>query len=234
MTIAQIQQALRDAGFNPGPVDGIMGALTRRAIRNFQAAKGLQVDGIVGRNTRSALFGAEVHQPLDSTIPLDYPWLIEAIRLIGTREVVGPVDNPIIMDWAEDLNLAVYSSDEIPWCGLYCGHCFGSTLQDEALPSNLLGARRWQNFGGECTPQFGSILVFWRSSPQSWKGHVGIYWAEDRTHYHVLGGNQSNAVNIKRLPKTRLLEARWPRTVQARNIIRHASSHGVLESVTEA
>ena len=49
--IRQIQLALRAAGYEPGPIDGIKGSRTRRAVREFQRAYGLRVDGIVGRET---------------------------------------------------------------------------------------------------------------------------------------------------------------------------------------
>lgn len=44
----QIQIALKKAGFDPGPIDGKIGKKTRKAIREFQKAKGLKVDGVVG------------------------------------------------------------------------------------------------------------------------------------------------------------------------------------------
>jgi len=44
----KIQEALRLAGFYEGEIDGKIGPKTRKAIRDFQAAKGLKVDGIVG------------------------------------------------------------------------------------------------------------------------------------------------------------------------------------------
>ena len=50
-----IQRALRNAGFSPGPIDGKLGARTREAIREFQGVNGLQVDGIVGRRTWAKL-----------------------------------------------------------------------------------------------------------------------------------------------------------------------------------
>jgi len=53
--VAAVQNALVDAGFDPGPVDGIMGPQTQGAIRAFQQARGLAVDGIVGPNTSQAL-----------------------------------------------------------------------------------------------------------------------------------------------------------------------------------
>jgi uncharacterized protein (TIGR02594 family) len=232
MNIKDIQTALKEKGFNPGPVDGILGALTRKAVRNFQAANGLVADGIVGPKTRSKLTNSVVKRA-SNEIPLDMPWLIEAARLITTREIVGPEHNPVIMNWAKDLNVG-YASDEVAWCGLFVGHCVGSQLPEEGLPDNILGAQRWRKFGREVKPQFGSVLVFWRGKPSSWKGHVGFYWAEDKTHYHVLGGNQSNAVNVKRLPKKRFLAARWPKSVAEGGIIRTASSKGVLISDGEA
>lgn len=44
----QIQAALKKAGYYKGSVDGIMGKGTQKALRQFQEAKGLQSDGIVG------------------------------------------------------------------------------------------------------------------------------------------------------------------------------------------
>lgn len=43
--VAQIQQALSNRGYNPGPVDGIMGRRTRAAISQYQANIGLPVTG---------------------------------------------------------------------------------------------------------------------------------------------------------------------------------------------
>jgi peptidoglycan hydrolase-like protein with peptidoglycan-binding domain len=52
-----LQRALLSAGFNPGPVDGgfLPGSLTGIAVRNFQAANGLNANGIVGPETWAAL-----------------------------------------------------------------------------------------------------------------------------------------------------------------------------------
>lgn len=51
----QIQIALMNSGFNPGTIDGKMGAKTREAIKGFQKANGLKVDGKVGSQTWSVL-----------------------------------------------------------------------------------------------------------------------------------------------------------------------------------
>lgn len=234
MTILDVQKALIAAGFNPGSPDGVMGPRTRAAILAFQRAKMLEVDGIVGPVTAAALFGPGHIEPKANTaIPLGMPWLIEAARLLGLKEVMGAGSNPVIMDWAHELHAAV-PDDGTPWCGLFVAHCITSALPNDSIPANFLGARQWRRFGMMCSPQFGSVLVFWRETKASGKGHVGFYWAEDNTHYHVLGGNQSDSVSITRVAKNRFLEARWPASLPTQGITRTASESGALLSVNEA
>jgi peptidoglycan L-alanyl-D-glutamate endopeptidase CwlK len=45
--VRRLQDALTMRGFEPGPVDGIYGPATERAVRAFEAAAGMQVDGEV-------------------------------------------------------------------------------------------------------------------------------------------------------------------------------------------
>ena len=235
MNTRDIQTALKAAGFDPGPIDGIRGRMTIAAIKRFQAEKNLDVDGIVGPKTAAKLFAEDVPKDEDFATPTTMPWLEEAFRLIGTREQRGHGSNEAIMGWAERLELTSYNDDDIPWCGLFTAHCIGSQLPEETLPGNPLGARRWQTFGKGASPQLGAVMVFWRGSPRGWKGHVGFYWAEDDAAYHILGGNQSDAVTVARLSKDRLLEARWPSTgLEPPNITRIANENGRVLSQNEA
>ena len=202
-----VQKRLHKLGFDPGPIDGIRGRRTIKAVRRFQESKGLVADGIVGPNTFHAMFG---NTRAGETPKFDQmPWYEEALRLVGTREIEGPASNKAILDMAEKLDIA-YENDDIPWCGLFVGHCVGSSLPDETLPTIVLRARAWEGFGVPTEPQLGAIMVFWRQTETSGLGHVGFYFAEDDASYHVLGGNQSNMVNVARLEKNRLLTARWP------------------------
>lgn len=50
-----IQRALKAAGFYSGSIDGKIGPKTKRAITEFQKAKGLKVDGKVGPRTWAEL-----------------------------------------------------------------------------------------------------------------------------------------------------------------------------------
>lgn len=212
-SIQLIQHELARKGFDPGVIDGIWGRRTERAVRAFQAAHGLVIDGIVGPITWQTLFGTA--QPSDPVNSPAIPWFQEARRLIGVREKVGPGNEPIIIDWAKKAKIP-YSNDDVPWCGLFVSHCINATLAEESLPANPLGARQWQKFGAPCPkPVLGSILVFWRERPTSYKGHVGFYAGQEKGNgaFHVLGGNQGNSVSIALIDPKRLVEARWPATV---------------------
>jgi len=54
-TVRQIQRALNNAGYYAGDIDGVSGPMTKKAIKEFQEANNLKVDGKVGPNTWSAL-----------------------------------------------------------------------------------------------------------------------------------------------------------------------------------
>ena len=51
----EIQQALKNAGFYQGSVDGKTGPVTREAVKEFQRVHGLTDDGVVGRKTWTKL-----------------------------------------------------------------------------------------------------------------------------------------------------------------------------------
>jgi uncharacterized protein (TIGR02594 family) len=207
--VQKIQHELARKGFDPGPIDGIWGRGTEGAVRRFQAANGLLADGIVGPATSKVLFGEPLAEaPADDP---SIPWFQEARRLIGVREKVGPGNEPKIIDWAKGAGID-YRDDDIPWCGLFVAHCISATLLQERLPTNPLGARAWLKFGAPCEPGLGALLVFWRGSRSGFKGHVGFYAGQDKSAFHVLGGNQGNAVSVTRIVFDRLLGARWPST----------------------
>lgn len=61
--VRALQARLRGAGFCPGPVDGLFGARTASAVRAFQGARGLAVDGVAGPLTLAALGLARDAEP---------------------------------------------------------------------------------------------------------------------------------------------------------------------------
>ena len=58
--IANVQRALRRLGYDPGPIDGILGSRTRMAIRSFQVDHGLPITGRMSEGLESAVLAAIV------------------------------------------------------------------------------------------------------------------------------------------------------------------------------
>ena len=54
--VRAVQQALKDAGFDPGAIDGKYGPKTAKAVKAYQKAMKIKVDGIVGPQTWGVLF----------------------------------------------------------------------------------------------------------------------------------------------------------------------------------
>lgn len=57
--VTKLQTSLNALGYDCGIADGIFGAKTEAAVRAFQQANALKVDGIAGRDTQAALYAAE-------------------------------------------------------------------------------------------------------------------------------------------------------------------------------
>lgn len=147
-------------------------------------------------------------------IPTKYSWLNrvgplprmvqEGLKEYGTLEVPGAGNNAKIIKWDEEIGKpGLYSQDSVPWCGLWMAvvaHRAG-----KPVVSGPLWALNWLKFGEDSgQPELGDVLCFIRPGG----GHVGLYIGEDHKAYHVLGGNQSDAVTITRIDKGRLQGAR--------------------------
>lgn len=230
MSVRKIQAELAAQGYNVGAIDGIRGRQTILAIKAFQRKNRLFQDGIVGAKTSAKLFGKKV----DPIVSAEFPWIDEAKRMRGLHEVRN---KRTLMNWLAKDGGTVGDPAVTPWCGDFVQTAIALTMTDEPIPANPYLALNWLKFGKSCKPQFGCILVFWRVSPDSWKGHVGFYVSEDATHYHVLGANQSNAVTITRIAKERLRDdgSRWPLTaMDANGRTRYANANGLITTTNEA
>jgi hypothetical protein len=53
--VRQLQQALKEKGHDPGPIDGVMGPQTQQALRQFQQANGIQATGTLNAETKERL-----------------------------------------------------------------------------------------------------------------------------------------------------------------------------------
>lgn len=140
-------------------------------------------------------------------LPAKYAWLNKEggprmlnamLGIYGTVETPGKEDSPIILGWAQELGIRkVYSDDAIPWCGL--GMAIVAQRAGYVPPKGFLAALSWRSWGvGQTVAMLGDVLVKKRKGG----GHVTQYIAEDTTHYHCMGCNQSDSVNITRIPKS--------------------------------
>ncbi len=145
---------------------------------------------------------------LVAAVPDGLPWLAEAARLHDERGSVGLATGRRLVRLVDRVDRAL--PVDLPWCGLFVAHCIRTGVPEARLPIVQIRARPWLGFGERAEPQIGAILVFWLRSPTSPFGHVGFYWGEDAEHFHVLGGNQRETIEVERIPKARLLGGRWP------------------------
>lgn len=53
--VQQAQEALKNQGYDPGPIDGMMGSQTRQAVRDFQSKNGLRQTGMLNAETKQKL-----------------------------------------------------------------------------------------------------------------------------------------------------------------------------------
>jgi lipid-binding SYLF domain-containing protein/peptidoglycan hydrolase-like protein with peptidoglycan-binding domain len=63
--VKRAQEALRDKGYDPGPIDGVVGPRTRAALRNYQQAESLAVTGRLDPETAAKLGGGSQAGPTD-------------------------------------------------------------------------------------------------------------------------------------------------------------------------
>ncbi|HOK46631.1 MAG TPA: peptidoglycan-binding domain-containing protein [Bryobacteraceae bacterium] len=82
--VEEIQRRLRELGLYRGPVDGLYGGGTEAAVKTFQQARALAVDGIVGFETWAALFPGEPAPETED--PTSYPLAQRCLALTGSFE----------------------------------------------------------------------------------------------------------------------------------------------------
>ena len=107
MTVRQVQLLLTYLGYDPGAIDGADGPKTRAAVKAFQAAEGLESDGMAGQQTQARLREA-VFQGRTKT---------------GEEPAAVP---PGTGTWWDGIR---YFSREEPYIGCSCGRCGGFPVE---------------------------------------------------------------------------------------------------------
>lgn len=129
--------------------------------------------------------------------------LLSAMDFYLLKEVPGRQHNLAILNFFHEIGHRWVLSDETAWCSAFINYL---AKVNGCEYSNKLDARSWLNIGANIpNPDVGDIVIFWRESLASWKGHVGLYMGHFNDSVYCLGGNQDNSVCIKPYPLNRLL-----------------------------
>lgn len=132
-----------------------------------------------------------------------------ALSQIGVKEIVGLEHNPQILRYFDEIGHDWVDNDEMAWCSAFVNWV---CIKNNLPMSGKLNARSWLKVGVPleegCEPEVGDIVVLWRVSKTSWKGHVGFFISNRNGYIYILGGNQGNEVCIRAYSEYRLLEYR--------------------------
>lgn len=118
-----------------------------------------------------------------------------ALSQYGQSEVKGEMNNPSIVNYSKELGrgFSWINDDETAWCSVFINWV---AMKAGLERSNRANARSWLNVGEEIEyPKTGDIVIFKRGNNPK-QGHVGIYINKTDKYVRVLGGNQSNRVQI--------------------------------------
>jgi uncharacterized protein (TIGR02594 family) len=128
----------------------------------------------------------------------NFTWYEIAKRELGVKELRGIADNPRIIEYHATTKLRA-TDDEVPWCSSFVNWCI---VRAGYIGTSSAAARSWAKWGTKIDkPVKGCIVVLTRTGG----GHVGFYEDGDEFTIEVLGGNQDDAVNVRKYRASRLL-----------------------------
>ncbi len=141
-TTKQIQQALLSHGESLGPdgADGVWGRNSIAAAKRFQRSKGLDPDGVVGRETLKALGLVSPALPANSpTLSPPPVWYSEARRKMGLHE---KQNNDELKKFLKSDGHTLGDPAKLPWC--FTGETEILTGDGWQRLDNLSAAQVWQ------------------------------------------------------------------------------------------
>lgn len=139
-------------------------------------------------------------------------------RFLGTKEIPGEVNNPLIAWWHSLCGEGPATPDEVPWCSAAMN---GIAFLLGLPRSGSAAARSWLKIGtpvglSEAEPGNDVVVLYRGKGPQPGPdvidapGHVGLFGGFDAVTglVTVRGGNQGDEFNDSRFPADRILGIR--------------------------
>jgi peptidoglycan hydrolase-like protein with peptidoglycan-binding domain len=173
--VTELQSLLNHHGADLA-VDGDFGSMTDSAVRDFQAEKGLSVDGQVGPNTKAALYGA-VTPPSSPAPGGGYSKILDvAAAEAGTVEGSARANS-----YGSAVGLSL-STSNYAWCATFVSWVAkqtGATSYRNTYVSGWVNQARAGNYHLSVTtnPQPGDIVAFDWDGGNNYTGgheHIGI------------------------------------------------------------
>jgi len=140
-------------------------------------------------------------------------WMVPATHELGVQEIVGPGDNPRIVQYLEccDYLPPEMLHDATPWCSAFACWCMEQSFFHSPQSAAALA---WRNWGVELKePKYGAVMVFRDPERGPQAGHVAFFTRYAGTGKRIiecLGGNQQNRVCVDAFSNDNLLTIRWP------------------------
>ncbi|MEO1695549.1 MAG: TIGR02594 family protein, partial [Pseudomonadota bacterium] len=136
-------------------------------------------------------------------------WMAHAWAHFGAHEARGARSNPVITAMYRDSGHPHVSDDAVPWCAAFVGAVLGRAGY---AGTGSLRARSYLDWGVATDALVpGAVAVLSRGSNPA-LGHVGFLVGATADALFLLGGNQSDQVNVTRFARSRLLGLRLPQT----------------------
>lgn len=156
--------------------------------------------------SKEIIAAAQISFPKEQKPLSELPWLDIAMQELGVSETKNPKR---VIEYHQATGLKA-KDVKTAWCSSFANW----VLREAKIQgTNSAWARDWLEWGLECAPKKGCILVFERNAPGG-DSHVGFHAGDETADMILLlSGNVGDEVCLKWYPKRILLGARWPKYI---------------------
>lgn len=214
--VAALVRDLKKLGYYSGPATSDFDNEVLKAVRAFQmqnvdaAGRPLVVDGIAGPVTLGAIAiklagGTMSAPPVTSAMPSGGSATAQGALKVAVAEYMRGAGeqggNNMGPDVQKYLNGILNPPAE--WCAAFVSYCFKNSGQPMPYRYSLgardvlkqLKAKGWEVKPTDANPPLpGDVIVWWRNSPSSWHGHIGLVHSYDHGIVTTIEGNKTPKV----------------------------------------